>query len=219
VRDKLEWHFGALIGVGAVAVAAESMRLREDASHARGWEARPFLVIGAGLAVAIWTWGTLGAWGTLDLRTLNWARAFERADVAAVVAVLPFVLMLGASIVGMARGEPPWRVPWKVASWTALVIAVPAMAFTLGVLLADTAKSSSWTLARQNLAALHGDAGCGLADSETVALPDSVRAADPQIPTPRNTPAWVPPALTRALPALVLSPTAAGASRTSWLRT
>ena len=36
--SKWPWHFGALIGLGAVAVAAETARLRRDLADARGWK-------------------------------------------------------------------------------------------------------------------------------------------------------------------------------------
>ena len=40
--SKWPWHFGALVGIAAVAVASETIRLRRDAADARRWSARPF---------------------------------------------------------------------------------------------------------------------------------------------------------------------------------
>ena len=47
--SKLPWHFGALAGLVALAVAAEVARLRDEGARSRNWELRPFLAIGAAM--------------------------------------------------------------------------------------------------------------------------------------------------------------------------
>jgi hypothetical protein len=101
------------------------------------------------------------------------------------------------------------------------VLAVPVIAFTVAVLVADTAKTSSWTLARQNLDALRGDVRCGLADSAVVPVRASmhalalVGAAGLEPPAP-----WLPPAPAPGLDRFTLSPpgTPALPSRSPWFR-
>src|SRR5262249_7441739 len=68
--SKWPSHFGALVGVGAVAVAVETARLRF--AYAQRLSFRPFLAIGAVAAVANWAWFTEGDWGPADLRSLHW---------------------------------------------------------------------------------------------------------------------------------------------------
>jgi hypothetical protein len=62
-----------------------------------------------------------------------------------------------------------------VAAWTGPILAAPAIAFTLALLVADNAKTDAWTLARQNLDTLRGAGGCGLADDVLAAAPASER--------------------------------------------
>ena len=218
--DKLIWHFGGLVGFAALAIAAESARLRADGEVAGSWQARPFIVIGAGLGAAAWIWAAPQAWSILDLRTLDWSRVFERLQIGSLVVVAPLVLMIGASIVGIARRDPrPWRVPWRVAPWTAVVVLVPLFVFTLGVLMADAIKTPSWTLTRQNLEQLSGGGGCGMADDYAVALPESAQplrrlAGDGA----HTTPNWVPRPPSNRLSRFALSPSVGGSGQSPWFR-
>ena len=135
--DKLYWHFGALLGLGACAVALETARIREEQWGSRGWHARPFVIVSVGLVTAIWIWSTpLNPWSVGDLATLDWTRAFERLRLGSLIVLSPFVLMLVATGWAIFRRDPePSRIPWKVASWTALMVSVPVLSFTAGVLL------------------------------------------------------------------------------------
>jgi hypothetical protein len=69
---KIPWHFGTLLGLAAVAVAVESARL-----VGRGWHVRPFVVVGAAMVAAAWSWFPRNIWSDLDLRTLDWTLGFE----------------------------------------------------------------------------------------------------------------------------------------------
>ena len=66
VPSKWPWHFGTAIGVAAVAIAAETTRLRDDAASSRGWRLRPFVVVAVAALVAAWAWGpgSRGPWWT-----------------------------------------------------------------------------------------------------------------------------------------------------------
>jgi arabinosyltransferase C len=216
--DKLPWHFGALLALAAVAVAAETVRLRGDAARATHWEARPFLIIGVAMAATAWLWATPQDWSLLDLRTLDWSRAVNRLDMGLLALLAPLLAMVAATLAGMLRRDPrPWRVPWHVAPWMPVIIAVPVVAFTVGVILVDTATTPSWTLARQSLGSLGGRAGCGVADSYRVALPASTRPVEP-VPPGRSdaVPAWVPSAPSTGLRRVVLGPSAGTRSVSPW---
>jgi hypothetical protein len=87
------------------------------------------------------------------------------------------------------------------------VVAVPLIAFTIGVLVADLAKTESWTLTRQNLDTVTGDLRCGLADEALVADGASLRPLHALTAAPalrgEDAPA---PALVEPLPRYVLGP-------------
>ena len=75
--------------------------------------------------------------------------------------------MLGA--VELARRTPLPKIPWRVATAGALLLTVPTLAFTATVLVVDNVRADGWTLARQNLGTLRGDADCGIGEELGVA--------------------------------------------------
>jgi hypothetical protein len=217
--SKHPWHFGALLGLAALAVAAETARFRADATTV-GWHLRPFLVVaGASLAIA-WSWAPRQHWNALDLRTLDWTPSFESfVGLATLSVALPFVVLVGAGLREVVGGRHPLHaLPWRVAAWTAPLLALPLVAFTLMLLAADTAKTESWTLGRQNLGALSADDGCGLADDLRVAIPDSARPL-PAVgvsPARYSPPAWVPSPPVDDLPRFALGPSEEELTTTPW---
>ena len=177
--SKWGWHFGALVGIAAVAVASETTHLREEARQSLGWRARPFLILVVAMLAAAWSWSPRTAWALLDLRTFDWILGLEaRLSLSKLVFLLPPLLLGGAAIFELARqrrSRVP-EAPWRVATWTGPIVAIPAIAFTLALLVADNVKTDAWTLARQNLDTLRGAGGCGLADDVLMVAPTSVRA-------------------------------------------
>jgi hypothetical protein len=176
--SKWPWHFGALIGLAAVAVATETRRLVENARESRGWDARPLIVVGAAALAAAWSWFPRLHWNALDLRTLDWTLGIEsRVTLAKIAGAAPVVLLAGLLLFGLLRRRHNLALaPWRAAALTAPVVALPLIVFTVGVLAADTAKTSSWTLGRQNLESLTSGAGCGVADDALVPVLGSMRA-------------------------------------------
>jgi hypothetical protein len=83
---------------------------------------------------------------------------------------------------------------------------------------ADTAKTSSWTLARQNLDTLSGgDTACGLGEDLLVSVRSSARGLAPAGDArERAVPAWVPAAPVAGLQRHALGPTPEGAASTAW---
>jgi hypothetical protein len=156
---KIPWHFGTLLGLAAVAVAVESARL-----VGRGWHVRPFVVVGAAMVAAAWSWFPRNTWSDLDLRTLDWTLRFEdRVTLAKLAGLLPLLVLAALALWARRLDVGAWR----AAAWTVPVLAAPLIVFTFGVLLADAKETSGWTLTRQNL----GDFHCGLADDAVVPSP------------------------------------------------
>jgi hypothetical protein len=194
--SKWAWHFGTLVGLGAVAVAAETARLSAEDREARTFSVRALLAVGAAALGASWAWGLRPAWGDLDLQTMEWLLGVEsRLTLSKLAGVLPALLLvaLGAfELLRRGRGALP-SVPWRVATWSAPLIVAPLVVFTAGVLLADAAKTESWTLTKQNVETLRGDLRCGAVDDTVVARTNTMRPlavrgdGDPVTP-----PGWIP---------------------------
>jgi hypothetical protein len=210
-----------LIGLAAVAIAAETARLRVDAEETRRWDVRPFLVILAGTAAAAWSWNPRASWGDLDLRTLTWTLGFEnRLTLSKLGGSLPLLLLITFALVEVARRGKGrlYHVPWRAVGWMVAVIAVPLVSFTVAVLIRDTAKTSSWTLARQNLDSMRGRLHCGLGDSALVPARDSMRPVPTigsiALPAPAS---WLPPAPAKGIQGFALaSPSRGAPSRSPW---
>jgi arabinosyltransferase C len=217
VPSKWPWHFGTLLGVAAVTVAAETARLRGDASRASGWQARPFLAVAAAIVAIAWTWGPRETWSLLDLRAHEWTLGVERTVSLSAIAVLVPVLVLGALAVwARARKQRPSLAPWRTAALAAPLLVVPVAVFTASVLAVD-ALESSWTVARQNAGALRGDSGCGLADELLIPDTASMRALHAvDGSSGGGVPAWVPPGPVSSLRRIGLGPTGAGSASSPW---
>jgi cell wall arabinan synthesis protein len=211
--SKLPWHFGVLIGLAAVALAAETARL---VAEPRRWHVRPFLVVAAGVVAAAWAWGPRLAWSTLDLRTLHWTLGVERhLTFAKAAGAVPVLVLLALAVFAFARRRSRRLedVPWRAAAWIVPAVTVPLLAFTVGVFAADAAKTSSWTLARQNVDSLRGNLDCGLADDSLVPVRSSMRPVASEGSLPSAAPS-LPPAPVDGLPTFALAPQAT--ARSPW---
>ena len=159
--SKWPWHFGAVLGIASLAVAAESARLRRDAARISGWSSWPLLALGVAAVVASWVWWPRARWNKLDIRTLDWTPAFESVlPLSTLAALAPVLLLSGMLTYARLRGSRTSfsAVSSRVASWTAPILAAPLILFTGLVLVSDAAKTSGWTLARQNVETLGGGA-------------------------------------------------------------
>jgi hypothetical protein len=219
--SKWPWHFGALVGIAALAVATETARVREDANRSTGWQVRPFLAIGAATLAVAWCWSPRQPWGLLDLRTLDWTLGVERRLPLSTLAVAsPVLLLVALSLVAVVRRRRRlWEIPWGTVCWTAVLIAVPLVAFTAAVLIVDTAKTTTWTLARQNIEAASGNTGCGLADDALLADKSSMRSlASSGARNGGSLPVWVPPAPVQQQPRFAIGPGTERPEWTPWFR-
>jgi hypothetical protein len=219
--SKRPWHFGTMLGIAAVAVAVETMRLRSEARRSDRGRALPFLAVGAAVFAASWAWSPRGPWNNLDLQTLDWILGFERRmSLTTLAGILPLVLLGVATFFELARHHRDRLpdVPWRVASWTVPALAVPVIAFTAGVLIVDAARTDSWTVTRQNIDTLTGDLGCGLADDAVVPSVASMRllAVVDGKGASRPIPAWVPPPPAADLDRFALVPARGTAGSSPW---
>jgi arabinosyltransferase B len=210
---KIPWHFGALIGLAALAVAAETARI-VAARRAGGWHVRPFIVIGAATAAAAWSWFPRNAWSDLDLRTLSWTLGVEqRVTFAKLAGLVPLVALVAFVLV--SRGRRKDDAAWWTATWIAPLLAVPLIVFTVGVLVADAKKTDGWTLTRQNLDSLRNDLRCGVADDAVLPRLATMRALQAVGSQPRSEAVELPqPPVTNA-PRFVLGLSQA---RSPWFR-
>ncbi len=154
VPSKWPSHFGALLGIGSLAVAAESIRFRNESRLSQRWHAAPLLAILTATLVASWCWWIRSPWNTADLRTLDWPpKSVVRFGILQLSILLPFILLFAACLIQLARGRRDTlpAVPWRVAAWIPMVLAVPLIVLTFGTFVADTAKTNGWTFARQNI--------------------------------------------------------------------
>jgi len=218
--SKWPFHFGTMLGVVALAVAAETARLRGEANRSDRRRALPFFAIGAAVFTATWAWSPRAPWNALDLQSLDWILGLERRfSLATLAGLLPLFLLGVAALAELARDRRDRLrdVPWRVASWTAPALAVPVIAFTAGVLVVDTAKTDSWTLARQNIDTLTGNLRCGFADD---ALLPSAKSMRPLFVVGSGesepAPAWVPSPPIDGLPRFALGPVGEESASSPW---
>jgi hypothetical protein len=175
------------------------------------------------MLAAAWSWFPRNSWSDLDLRTLTWTLAIEqRITFAKVAGLLPLVVLAVFAVVRVVRSgrHRLYETPWLAAIWSVPLLAVPLIAFTVGVLVVDGVKTKSWTLTRQNVQTLRGDLQCGLADDALVPLRGSMRSV-PAIPGLARPLArtWLPPAPISDLIRFQLGPgTGTSAARSSWFR-
>jgi hypothetical protein len=180
--SKWPWHFGALFAVGAVATAAEAVRLFRGQAQPGSRRIRPLLAVAVVGAAALWSWNAVGYWSPLDLEEARWSLGFGIHGYSLWVTAFCLVAALATLVWFVSRsGWVADRVA-LVAAWMVAAVTFAVVGVTAAILTYDAA-ISSWTPARQNLEALVGGGSCGLAhqlngDAEIV---DKI--SDPSIPT------------------------------------
>jgi arabinosyltransferase C len=218
VPSKWPWHFGALLGVAAIAVAVETYRIRSDEPLENRWDARWLLAVGAVTVAAAWSWGPRQPWTLLDLSTLDWTPNLPLSLPMLAVTLAP-LLLVGMIVVSSMRGRSPSDAPRRVAYMAAPIVTVPIVVFTVGLLTADAARSD-WTLAKQNIDTVRASGGCGLADTILVPDPTSMRPAVTKTMSSiaERVPEWLPQAPLGGLRRYALEPRGTDAASSPWLR-
>jgi hypothetical protein len=167
--SKWPWHFGALVALVSLSVAAETLRLKEQDRESSGWQAGPFVAIGALVATILWCWSPRSVWNAVDLRTLDWTPAFERVlPLGTLAAALPLALLILGVVRANRLGVPARLVPPAIVTRSAALLALPLIIFTVGVLTLDALRTPAWTPPRANLSGALGRTDCGLADDVIV---------------------------------------------------
>lgn len=162
IPSKWPWHFGALLAVGAVAIAAEVARIEHERDSI-GTLPHRRVATGVALAVAsIWAWQARGSWGALDLQEASWHDGFNGVTLVALALVVG-----GVSVVtgwrrfrrrDTARGDHSHT----TVGWAVSVVSFAVVGITVAVMTID-ATLSPWSPARQNIEALASRESCGLA--------------------------------------------------------
>jgi arabinosyltransferase B len=164
VPSKWPWHFGALAAMGAVAAAAELSHLSRTTFAGGRVVSVLNKVVGLAIvaAAAAWVWSENGSWNRFDLQELTWGDVFNPwtqlamlAAIAIVAALFVRPRKLGAAAVDRFLGQ--------LLVWTVPVFSFAALGLTIGAFALDGVRAP-WSPLRQNVEALAGDPGCGLAD-------------------------------------------------------
>jgi hypothetical protein len=166
--SKWIWHFGALIGVGAVAIGFETFRLAEMQASTRARAAFAVTAVGVASIASI----EANHAGPLDTARLDWS-------VTPAWYLLAVIVGGGGAIVarqlGLTRRASLVVLPAVLAS---------VMGMTMFLLAADSAATNGWTTPRQAMSSLLGRDACGVASDLDVAIPARARIATTDAPTP-----------------------------------
>ena len=214
---KLPWHFGAFVGIAAMAAGSETARLAwtKDRRTARSMIAFAALVF----AIAL-SWWPRHYWAELDLSTLDWHVALgsqvHLGDVGASAAVV--ALWIAGLFVLVREGTSGLRRAVQRASWwIAPLFAAPLLLFTAGMFAADVAATPAWTLGKQNLSNLLGDIGCGIGDHLAMPWRESMRVIDPVVKG-KVSRTGLPATPLPHLPRFALGPVGHRQQHTGWFR-
>lgn len=217
---KLPWHFGALIGVAALAAGFETARLARTECRRL---VRSLVALGALVLAIRYSWWPRYHLAEFDLNTLTWHVRFGShvniGDVGAAAAVVALWIAGFAAVLRGGHGALR-RVGQRATLWIAPLIAAPLLLFTSAVLVADAAVTPSWTLTKQNISSLVGNAGCGIADHLAIPLRESMLPVD-SVSARRRGAAPVdalPAAPVPGLPVFALSPGGQREMFTPWFR-
>ena len=182
VPSKWQWHFGAVSALAAVAVAAEAARILREHNSVPRWSAfRATLVLGFVGLMAIWSWAAPPGWlSRFDLQQGSWSTAFNGYSLLAIAAISAIAMALSLRT-GLGRGGLEASVGWVVA-----IVTLAVVGLTSAMLVRDAA-ATAWSPARQNLEALAGRRGCGLASQLPREIPSLDLLAD------RKTPVFLDP--------------------------
>jgi hypothetical protein len=151
--SKWIWHFGAFVGVAAVAAGFETEALSRVSGRSRATAATAVLVVAIAAGIEA------NHWGPLDVGRLDWSVTPSWYVLAALVA---FAGVVVAGQLGVVRQSARIVLPATLAS----MIAVTVVTFA-----ADATATDGWTAGRQAAGSLVGRDGCGVASDLVVATP------------------------------------------------
>ncbi len=184
--SKWPWHFGALIGL--VALAVPMVLVPTEGGDELDPRSRKFgdirgaaLVAMAGFGLA-WAWSDIQPWATFDLRTQLWwpgavnLSPFDLSSPATWLALGALVIVLGR----VMRRRDRWVLPLNAPPAALVIVASAAVVFvTVSTFAIDAVRTDGWTFARQSVEGLFGANSCGLGDRITVPLGSSLIELEP----------------------------------------
>ena len=162
VPSKWPWHFGALLGIGAVGAACEVARLAQEQRSSERLPLRAIAALALTPVAGYWVWSASGPWGFLD--SGNWDAIFKPESLLITLALVPVVAaadrLFGSDhpLLGTSARLRAY------ASWALPTLAFCTIGLSLAVLTVAMGREP-WNLGRQNLATLLGRDGCVLAES------------------------------------------------------
>ena len=163
IPSKWPWHFGAFVGIGAVAAAAEVARLVRTRTEQGRLDLRFIAAMVVLPGVALLAWTAPGRWGAASVLENATARdGFNAYTWLAVLAVVVAVAVVDRTR-RRKRQLPVNEELSTITGWSIAFVSFAAVGVTVAILVAD-ATISSWSPARQNVAALAGGETCGFAD-------------------------------------------------------
>jgi hypothetical protein len=185
--SKWPWHFGALVGLAAVAMAVEAQRFIAAGAGSRvGAFVRPLAAIALVTTATTWAAVNPTPWAALDLRTLEWGAEvgpFHLGSTKQWAAAVILALAAGA-VWRLARGHSIAALPWRYAAWILPVAAASVIVSAVAMFVRDAVDTPGWTLARQSVDGLLDRSTCGIGDEAVVADPASLRPLQPVASTP-----------------------------------
>jgi arabinosyltransferase C len=189
--SKWPWHFGALGGFAALAVAVELRRLGLETRGGKSRNRRSLLVLAATVVASAIVWRGGAFFGDFSVLEVKFGRGGAGLSGMDLSSPMPWVVVGVGALVAcgcVAALMGRFSVRAAVDRWLALsgAWAVPVavgvvVVATLGLFVTDAfASSPGWSLARQNYEDLMGQT-CGLADDVEVADPfkGTALGADP----------------------------------------
>jgi hypothetical protein len=161
IPSKWPWHFGVLLGLGAVAFATEAARLHERHASFDRRGTRPLALLLTSVGLVLWSWNATGDWSPLDLHKSMWSGAFGFRGAGLFLLALIFWAAFVPTLARRLGWSQPPSAPTSLAIRLTIVGCYAAIATTLAMFATDAIRSE-WTIARQNLSALVGSHACGL---------------------------------------------------------
>jgi len=179
IPSKWPWHFGAFVGIGAVAAVAEVARLVRARTEQGRLDLRFIATMAVLPGVALLAWTAPGRWGAASV--LQSASARDGFNAYTWLAVLALVAVV--AVVDRAqrrrRNAPLGEQLSTITGWSITTVSFAAVGVTVAILMIDAA-ISSWSPTRQNLAALVRRETCSFAEELGSVGDISGRIANPE---------------------------------------
>ncbi len=162
IPSKWPWHFGAFVGMAAIAATAEVARLIRERTQPGRLDVRFVAAMAVLPAVVLVAWSAPGRWGAASvLQTATWRDGFNAYTWLAVLLLVVVVAVVDRARLRRQKLRAGERLS-TITGWAITLVSFAAVGVTVAILVIDAA-ISSWSPTRQNLEALVGGKTCGFA--------------------------------------------------------